>query len=69
MWTEIQLNVLSTQCLDRRIDDINVVRREVEAWQAIPRQQERTRQLAVHHTRRTDQARSALSDIRRVTGH
>ena len=30
----------------------------------LPRQQERTRQLAVHHTRRTDQARSALSDIR-----
>ena len=31
---EIELNVLSTQCLDRRIDDINVVRREVEAWQS-----------------------------------
>ena len=31
---EIELNVLGKQCLDRRIDDINVVRREVEAWQA-----------------------------------
>jgi len=31
---EIELNVLGTQCLDRRIDNINVVRSEVEAWQS-----------------------------------
>ena len=30
---EIELNVLMGQCLDRRIDDINVVRSEVDAWQ------------------------------------
>ena len=30
---EIELNVLSAQCLNRRIDDIKVVRREVYAWQ------------------------------------
>ncbi len=30
---EIELNVLSAQCLNRRIDDIEVVRREVHAWQ------------------------------------
>lgn len=30
---EIELNVLTGQCLDRRIDDIDVVRREVRAWQ------------------------------------
>jgi hypothetical protein len=30
---EIELNVLSGQCLKRRIDDIAVVRREVLAWQ------------------------------------
>ena len=30
---EIELNVLIGQCLDRRIDDIEVVRREVQAWQ------------------------------------
>ena len=29
---EIELNVLSSQCLKRRIDDIEVVRREVAAW-------------------------------------
>ncbi len=30
---EIELNVLTGQCLDRRIADIDVVRREVRAWQ------------------------------------
>lgn len=30
---EIELNVLTGQCLDRRIDDIEVVRKEVRAWQ------------------------------------
>ena len=30
---EIELNVLTGQCLDRMIDDIEVVRKEVRAWQ------------------------------------
>ena len=30
---EIELNVLSSQCLKRRIDDREVLRREVTAWQ------------------------------------
>ena len=30
---EIELNVLNKQCLDRRIDSIDVVREEVEAWE------------------------------------
>lgn len=30
---EIELNVLNSQCLNRRIDDINIVRKEVQAWQ------------------------------------
>jgi hypothetical protein len=30
---EIELNVLTGQCLNRRIDDIEVVRKEVNAWQ------------------------------------
>ena len=29
---EIELNVLTNQCLNRRIDDIAVVRKEVQAW-------------------------------------
>lgn len=30
---EIELNVLTGQCLNRRIDDMAVVRKEVRAWQ------------------------------------
>ena len=30
---EIELNVLAGQCLKRRIDDINIVKKEVAAWQ------------------------------------
>jgi hypothetical protein len=30
---EIELNVLTRQCLNRRIDDIEIVRKEVAAWQ------------------------------------
>lgn len=30
---EIELNVLTQQCLKIRIDDIEVVRKEVRAWQ------------------------------------
>jgi hypothetical protein len=30
---EIELNVLTRQCLDRRIDDIEVVRKEILAWE------------------------------------
>jgi hypothetical protein len=30
---EIELNVLLGQCLNRRLDDIDLVRREVEAWE------------------------------------
>ena len=30
---EIELNVLTGQCLNRRIDDIEIVKKEVKAWQ------------------------------------
>jgi DDE superfamily endonuclease len=30
---EIELNVLMGQCLDRRIDDIEIIKHEVKAWQ------------------------------------
>ena len=30
---EIELNVLTRQCLNRRIDDIEVVRKEAQSWQ------------------------------------
>lgn len=38
---EIELSVLSRQCLDRRISDFNTLKTEVEAWQE-QRNQERT---------------------------
>ena len=31
--TEIELNVLTKQCLNRRIDKINMIKSEVRAWQ------------------------------------
>jgi DDE superfamily endonuclease len=30
---EIELSVLSRQCLDRRIGEVGLLRREIEAWQ------------------------------------
>jgi hypothetical protein len=30
---EIELNVINSQCLNRRIDNIETVRKEVKAWQ------------------------------------
>lgn len=39
---EIELSVLSRQCLDRRIPDIDSLRREVRAWQADRNQQRAT---------------------------
>jgi hypothetical protein len=30
---EIELNVLTGQCLNRRIDDIGIVSKEVRSWQ------------------------------------
>ena len=30
---EIELNVLTAQCLNRRIDDIEIVKKEAQAWQ------------------------------------
>ena len=32
---EIELNVLTGQCLNRRRDDIEIVRKEVQAWKEI----------------------------------
>ena len=31
---EIELNVMTRQCLDRRIDDIKVLRKELSAWES-----------------------------------
>lgn len=56
---EIELNVLTGQCLDRRIDDIEVVRKEVNAWQ----RHRNNRQAKVNWQFTTKDARIKLSRL------
>ena len=39
---EIEIGILSRQCLDRRIPDVQLLQREVDAWQAERNAQRRT---------------------------
>jgi len=39
---EIEISVLDRQCLDRRLDDIPIVRSEVQAWEALRNDQHAT---------------------------
>lgn len=56
---EIELNVLHNQCLSRRIDKIEVVRREVEAWQ-----KERNKKVAkINWQFKTEDARIKLKRL------
>ena len=56
---EIELNVLTGQCLNRRIDDIEVVRKEVNAWQKL----RNNRQAKVNWQFTTKDARIKLSRL------
>ena len=56
---EIELNVLTGQCLNRRIDDIEVVRKEVNAWQ----KHRNNRQSKVNWQFTTKDARIKLSRL------
>jgi hypothetical protein len=56
---EIELNVLTGQCLDRRIDDIEVVKNEVRAWQKYRNNKEA--KVKWHFT--TEDARIKLSRL------
>ena len=56
---EIELNVLIGQCLNRRIDDIEVVRKEVNAWQ----KHRNNRQAKVNWQFTTKDARIKLSHL------
>ena len=56
---EIELNVLTGQCLNRRIDDIEVVRKEVNAWQ----KHRNNRQAKVNWQFTTKDARIKLSRL------
>lgn len=39
---EIEIGILSRQCLDRRVASQQVLRREVDAWQQVRNAQQRT---------------------------
>lgn len=56
---EIELNVLTGQCLNRRIDDIEVARKEVNAWQ----KHRNNRQSKVNWQFTTKDARIKLSRL------
>ena len=56
---EIELNVLTGQCLDRRIDDIEVVRKEVLAWE----NHRNNKNAKVNWQFTTDDARIKLSRL------
>ena len=56
---EIELNVLIGQCLDRRIDDIAVVRSEANAWQKA----RNNKNAKVNWQFRTEDARVKLSRL------
>jgi hypothetical protein len=56
---EIELSVLSEQCLDRRIPDICTLQRETSAWQTARNE----RQATVHWTFTTEDARAKLERL------
>lgn len=56
---EIELNVLTGQCLNRRIDDIEVVRKEVRAW----KESRNNKTAKVNWQFRTEDARIKLSRL------
>ena len=60
---EIGLNVLSRQCLDRRIATIQQLGKQVKAWLEQREKKLTDRQLAIHHRRCTYQAAPLLSGI------
>ena len=65
---ETELSVLSRQCLDRRMPDVDMLTDEVAAWTKEPQRKMRQSRLAVHHRRRTRQTEEALSSIRVTQG-
>ena len=56
---EIELNVLMGQCLNRRIDDMTTIRKEVKAWQ----QSRNNKKAKINWQFRTDDARVKLKKL------
>jgi hypothetical protein len=66
---EIELSVLSEQCLDRRLADRATLEREVAAWQAARNGAARGGRLALYHRGCSDQAQAPLSCNSALTGY
>ena len=65
---EIELRILNRQCLDRRLDEPAVVRREVGIWEGIG-MRGLPDPLDVHPRRRSGETEEALPVNRRLTAH
>ena len=57
---EIEIGVMTRQCLDRRIPDRSVLRRETAAWQAQRNRDGHTSGLALHYRRCSHQTEVSL---------
>jgi len=57
---EIELSVLTKQCLARRISDIDILQHETKGLGRPPQRFPNRYRLAVHHCRRTDQTEAPL---------
>ena len=57
---ESELSVLSSQCLDRRIPDQQVLKDEVEAWEADRNRKHAKAELAVHHRGRAGETEEVV---------
>jgi hypothetical protein len=60
---EIELSVLSNQCLDRRLPDVETLKREIIAWEEARNKAE----LTVHWQFTTEQARIKLRKLYPIT--
>ncbi len=66
---EIELRIMNRQCLDRRLDEAAVVRREVGIWEGDRNKEGLPDPLDVHPRRRSAETEEALPVNRRLTAH
>ena len=66
---EIELRIMNRQCLDRRIDEAAVVRREVGTWEGDRNERGLPYPLDVHPRSRSAETEEALPVNRRLTAH
>ena len=62
----IELGVLATQCLNRRIPDNTTLIEEVAAWRGQSQQASRQGRLAIQNRRRSRQAKTPIPSVRMI---